>query len=440
MTLHIRWKHHATQSHAAKSQYRRPITDPTKVWGILVAAFVAAMSNVTSRPQSSSQFLSRTSPRPSFQAPEPANYNIRIWNLQANLYGSIQTEYNDNFTLSQSDPMSDLSVTPYGRVGFVWRITEEHFLDFNVGLGYQYHLNAPSVSSISIDPNTHIEHTIKTGSVQTQFSDRFSIQTDPTSRADISGNGQDVLNFRILNNTIGLASNWEPTRNSTLTAGYHYSLWRSLSGQFTALDRDEHHFDAGLFVTRSSRHTLGLTASYGITGFIDPVQNNEVQFSIGPNWRYELSRFMVLNASVAYTTATFDQSGSIQDRSGFSGLTYNGGISHRMNSRFTHELQFSDSVDVGLGNNFNETTAVQYKVRMEIARGLQVNASASYELVRASGTHETANRFLFYAGTTYQLTRHWTAGLAYATARKTSNIPSRDYTQNRITLDLTRRF
>ena len=64
-----------------------------------------------------------------------------------------------------------------------------------------------------------------------------------------------------------------------------------------------------------------------------------------------------------------------------------------------------------------------------------------YENVRESVLWGgTAERYLYYLGTSYQLTRKWGMGLAYTLSLKQSNFAVRDYTQNRLTLDLTRQF
>jgi uncharacterized protein (PEP-CTERM system associated) len=45
-----------------------------------------------------------------------------------------------------------------------------------------------------------------------------------------------------------------------------------------------------------------------------------------------------------------------------------------------------------------------------------------------------------YVGFNYSLTRTWNATLAYSYALKDSAIEGRDYTQNRLTLELQKRF
>ncbi len=386
-------------------------------------------------------FLPRTGPRPSFEPPESEDYTIKFSkSINARLQSSIQTEYNDNISLSESDPQSDLYVIPSARLGFVWHVNDTQMMQFSLGAGYELHLNAPALSTFTIDPDSRIDHRISIGKVQVTLSDAFSVQADPTARGEISGN-RELINFRRLRNSSGVHANWQARSNLNLVGGYDFLLDQSMSGQFQTLDHHDHSLNAGLSFALSPRNIVGLAADYTMTEYDQKVQNDGVRYTVGPNWIYNLTQFITLTAGVGYTIATFDRTGTITDTSNFEGLSYQASVRHRFNRRMSHEIQITKSTGLGLDSNFTEILAAQYTINTQLGPHLFVNSTVSYEHLEVSGVAgETADRFLVYTGTGLRLTKHWTAGIGYAMSFKDSNQPDRDYVQNRFTLDLSRHF
>src|SRR6202012_1434954 len=110
-----------------------------------------------------------------------------------------------------------------GAVGFVYKITEIQLLELNLDMGYRWYLYHGGVSDFSIDPKTRIDYRLRLlHPVEARVYDSFSIITDPTSRPDISGPSGQLINFDLLNNTIGVLFNWEPNTTWRFSAGYSY--------------------------------------------------------------------------------------------------------------------------------------------------------------------------------------------------------------------------
>ena len=77
----------------------------------------------------------------------------------------------------------------------------------------------------------------------------------------------------------------------------------------------------------------------------------------------------------------------------------------------------------------------------EIPAALALKGTFVFEDLSSSGTvNENSNRYLWYLGSTLRVSRAWTAGLAYSYGYKNSDFEDRDYTQHRVTLDITRHF
>ncbi len=391
--------------------------------------------------QTYAQPRTRSSAYLPFGASESPRYNLKWGSLRGRVDASFQFEATDNLNLADTDPEADFSFAPQVNVGFVWQVSRDQMMHFDTGIGYRFYVNNPSVSSINIAPSSKIRHQLTIGPVNLEVHDGFTIQTDPTSLGAVSGTPGQLLNFRRFNNTVGLNASYEPIRNLTLDAGYDYAIDRSLSSQFTSLDRDVHVLGAGTFYAFTPKFTLGLQANYSMTEFLEKTQNDGSSWSVGPVVSYKPNNFFQVSGSVFYSVSQFDLTGTINDNENIGAVTYSMWLNHTLTRTIDHSLRISRSIGDGLGSNFTDVYAAQYGLRSRMTRKITLQGTLAYEHFLASGiAGEKADRILAYLGTGYQITSKWNMGVAYSYALKASDTVGRDYSQNRLTFDFTRQF
>ncbi len=388
----------------------------------------------------SAQTVLRSSPNLPFRQPEPAKYNLKWGKMQARISGEVQTEFNDNVNLTDKNRLADWSIGPQIGLGFIYPVSKDHLMQLSLGAGYRFYINSPSINSFNVAPNSAWSHTMSLYGVTLEVYDQFSILTDPTSRGDISGAPAALINFKRLSNTSGLLASYQPTLRWTLNAGYEYTIERSLSDQFTELDADTHTFSLGSYYAVNQRLTTGLTSSYSLSEHATQFQNNGTTFSVGPVLSLKATSHIYVQLSLAYTSSTFDDSGTTGDTSEFEGLTFQAAINHQLNRRISHSLRFSRSVTPGYGSNFSDTFSAQYTITTPLSRNLSLNSSLGYESFESSGLGETADRFIAHIATSYQLSQKWSTGISYSLASKDSSVSGRDYIQNRVTVGFVRQF
>ncbi len=408
--------------------------------GVIFGLSVAVPNAVA---QNQDQFLSRTSPTPPYRTPDATQYNLKWGNVTGRLSASVVSEFSDNINLSENHRKADFYIGPEVGIGFLWPISQSNVLQLDIGAGYRWYVNSPSINTFTISPknNSHLDYYLYIEDVRINIHDSFSIQVDPTDLAQVSGGPTTLLNFRRLLNTAGLVAEWRANKQTTIYAGYDYSIERSLSGQFQQLDVDDHTFSAGVNYAASSRLTVGLGASYTISEYLQQIQNNGRSFTIGPRATYKATQFLTFDASVGYSVSTYDNSGTIGDTSSYRGLTYQVGVSHKINKRMNEDLRFSQGIGIGLGSNFTKTSILQYDISAQLTSAVTVNALAAYEILEGSSSAvEKASQIVFTLGSAFRIAPRWSLGVAYTFALKDSNQPGRDYVQNRVTLDLTRQF
>lgn len=407
-----------------------------------VGWFVSTFAVCGLAPSANESIDIRSSPYLPFPEPNPAQYNIKIGLLKARLKGSVQGEFNDNINLSDDGETSDISIGPYVGVGLYYPVNDEDVLEFNLEGGYRWYLRHSELNSFDIAPNSRLSHAFRAGGVDLIVWDSVSVSVDPTTVGEISGDAE-LLNFRRINNSAGLVANTQPfdIEKLNLNASYTYGYNRSLSDQFTSLDRDTHTFGAGLYYSPTVRWTLGMTGNYTLTFYKEDVQNDGRSFSVGPLAIYRPSKHLYFRAGVSYVFSNFDLNGSITDASDASTVQFTAAAQHDFNKRRNHNLQVRRVVGPGVGSNFSEILAVQYSLNTIVNPKTSLQGRLSYENISASGANgEQSNRYLATLAVGHKFGRHWSGGLRYSFAWKDSNRDGRDYQQNRFVLEMNRQF
>ena len=406
----------------------------------VVMGLAAGLGGATA--QSSRGYIMQTLPYPAYSAPEASAYNLKWGKMIARVHASTQVEYNDNINLAETNPRSDLSLAPSVGVGFMYPVSKNNLLQLDLGLGYRWYLNSPGVSSLMLAPNSRLDYRLFISDLSLNFYDNISVQADPVSRPEISGTGgRDYLNFRRLHNLGGVIAEWRPFRQWGFVGGYSYTLDRSLTSEYLELDYDQHTFSLGAMYQASSRLMLGVNNAYGMTLYRDSFQNDGTTYTVGPIVTWEATRFILVDASVAYSLASYDTQNRIADSADFQGLVFQVGIRHRINRRMNQNVRAGRSAGLGFGSNYTEMYSLQHGFQWQLNRAMSLNTIASYEHYQASNVGgDSGDRYLLYAGFHYQLTQTWNTTLGYSFALKDSAVAGRDYTQNRLTLELQKRF
>ncbi len=383
------------------------------------------------------------SPYPLYNQPEPARYNLKWGKLLGRLNASAAAEYNDNLNLANRNPQADFSLGPDVSVAFLWPISRANTLELDLGAGYRWYVDHPAISTLNLAPNSHLDYRLLFGHGQLSLHDTFSVANDPTTRPDLSGNSSagNVINFRRINNVLGVSAEWRPREPWSMTVGYDYGLDRSLNDEFTSIDRDDHSFSAGTYYRFSPRLLAGISGASTLTYYVQDVQNNVTGYSLGPVVILNPSPFITVDLRGGYSVAAFESTGTVTDTSDFRGFTGQAGLRHKLNRWMSHELRLSKSMELGISRNYYDLLDLQYGFNARLNRVTTLSTSFQYEHFRTSGPDgERGDRYSVSVGARWQLARQWQLGAGYTFNSKHSDLPASDYSQNRFTLGLTRQF
>lgn len=388
--------------------------------------------------QGRDQFLSRTSPGLAFEVPEPAKYNLKWGKLKGSFRATMTGEFNDNINLSEHGKVSDFYLGPLVGVGLFYPISHRNILSMDLGVGYRWYVENSNLSTVHITPDTHVDYRFWLKDVQVNVHDDFRVQIDPTSRPELSGG---VFNYRRFINNAGIDFGGQPWESWSWTAGYNHTLDRTLNNEFKSLDRNAHTFNGGLYHVWSPRWTTGIYGAYTINDYVLRIQNNNTGWSIGPTVVWKPTEFLVFDGSVMHTRYDYSTTGSIADISDFQGVTFQAGARHTINSRMHHALRLRRSLELGLASNFTDAYALQYELNARVTGAVSLTGTFVYQHFSVSGTGgEDGDQMIFQLGSYFKLSPRCTLGLSYVLGLKNSALADRDYTQNRVTVELTRRF
>lgn len=389
-----------------------------------------------------------------------------IWErLQINFFASVGFMYSDNALqgTSETGASDDFTITPMLGAGADWRLTENSRLNLPVGVGYRYSLNYDDLTQISLLPTGTLDYSFLVGDVL--FTVFNSVSSPPELRSEIVGAGLPTgVDFNRIVNQTGATAMWAATDTTAFTGGYSFLFNRGLSdnSQFAVLDQTAHQVTGGVFNRLSPYWTVGLSAQASKIQFTELFQNDSTVYGVGPVVSFRPTDYLTITVSVQYTIMEFSTGGAVGDAQEFSGLTWNGGVQHRLTERINHGVNFSNGVNSGLGSNFTEVTSVNYNLIWQFISRMSLNFMFDYTNFKQSGsvtapviievsggffevpvtfiTNDSGDQYNFTLGTGYQVTDHLNASIAYGYSRRESRFAERSFDANTISLFLNYNF
>ncbi|MEW6159043.1 MAG: autotransporter-associated beta strand repeat-containing protein [Verrucomicrobiota bacterium] len=374
---------------------------------------------------------------------QPDTTGLQPWSKSLFAGGSAgaQFEWNDNLSLIAENRESDFAIGLRAEAAFVWHPIPKYALSLNAGVNYWWYFDHPDVSGLAVAPDTHIDHAFFLGDVQLRWLERISIQTDPVSKPALTGSDVDLANFRLLSSRTSLEADWRSYENLGFAAGYEFRADRALNGGFDFLNLESHVLSGSAGYSITPRWTFGVNISQAWTDHQRQILNDSDRLVIGPTLAWKPTDRLVVSASAGFTQVDFDTSGRVTDGSSFEGMTALIGLRHRFNPWMSHRLSWSRNVTEGYTSNFAVVMPLQYGLHCQFWEKMTLDALLSWERLETSGAAGySAQRYLFYLGTSILLSSSWRAGLAFSHSLRSATVRQFDYAQNRITIDLSHTF
>ena len=386
-------------------------------------------------------------------------YNLLVGPVRFRFSATFGVEYNDNINLS--DEGTAVVVTPTGPVllrsqkeedvifrpainfNAIWPVTQLNTLRLDLGLSYAIyadHSNA-NTNGILISPGSQLSFDIFVGDFRINIHERPSLQQDPIAEGALSN----VVDYGRFENTAGVSVLWDLNK-AVLTLGYDHYNYVSTVSDFDYLDRNAEELSGTLGVNVASNTIVGVE-SYAVFNYYDQhVLNDSTDWAIGGFVETQLTNYLKLRAAAGYQWIDFDNNAVIStlfnDSTKLSDYYANILITHRINAAIRQSVSAGHESQLGVNSDYITLNYVRHTVSWNIIRNTLLSTEFFYEDADDSGGFINEH-FQRYGGAItmgYQLTPHVTLGLRYQYTQKDSDVPLRDYTQNRVSVDGTYSF
>ena len=393
-------------------------------------------------------------------------YNLMLGPLRFRVSATAGIEYNDNVNLAEDNthtfatPTGNFTVTthaqsdwifrPQVNMDMLWPITQLNTLRFDIGIGHAFYFNHSNydTNSILVSPNSQLAFDVFVGDFRINVHDRFSLQQDPVSEIALS----DVADYGHFENTAGISVLWD-LNQAVVTAGYDHYTFIATNDLFDYLNRNAEEFTGSIDFTVSNTTGVGVEGSFVHTYYDQNLLNDNDTYSVGAFLETQITSYLKLRVAGGYQDIEFDNSGAVNDAQNLSDYYANILLSHRINAQITQSIAAGHENQLGVNSNYITLNYIRHTATWNVFLHTLLATELFYEDANDSGglgllpgrfyNPFAAEKIHRYGGALtlgYQLTPHVTLGLRYQYTQKDSNLPLRDYRQNRISLDGTYSF
>ncbi|MBX3748024.1 MAG: hypothetical protein KF833_22175 [Verrucomicrobiae bacterium] len=412
---------------------------------VLLALLASAWTGLgRSAAQETTELITLELPYPPYRPVEANHYSTRLGStLRMRYDASLTAIVTDNRNYRPSGHRdADFGLRPTLTVGLFYPVSDRQKLQADVGIGYEWWAGTSDRNRLYIAPNSHLDYTFGLGEVDLRLSNHTASTSEASSRPEFAG-GEDTFDiaFQQVANATGLRAFWGGARRISLSGGYRFAINRSLNDQFTSLDRDLHAFEGSAMVRITTPVAAGVSGSYSIFTFSEPTQNDGQSFAVGPHLTWRPIESLSLSALVQHAESWYDQTGSISDRSDFSGTIFNFAANHRLNRFVDHSASVGTSVDSGFGSNYTEDLSVRYALTARLNSRLTSSLGFRYRSISISGPGgDDADLYHLNLGVGLRTSSRSHLGASYAIHTRSARSSDRDYFENRFSLTASYRF
>ena len=371
-------------------------------------------------------------------------YNLLMGPIRFRVSATLGVEYNDNINLAEVNTQEDVIIRPQVNVNAIWPVTQLNTLRLDLGLGYAFYIDHSNADTngVLISPGSQLAFDIFIGDFRINFHERPSLQQDPIAELALSN----VVDYGRFQNTVGVSVLWDLNK-AVVTLGYDHYTYISTTSRFNYLDRNAEELSGNVDFAVSSTTNVGLE-SYAVFNYYDQnVLNDSIDYAIGAFAETQLTNYLKVRVAGGYQWISFNNGGVVStgpfhDSGKLSDYYANILISHRINPAIVQSLSAGHESQLGVNSNYITLNYIRHTVSWNIIRNTLLSTEFFYEDADESGgfIREHLHRFGGAIAVGYQLTPHITLGLRYQYTQKDSNVPLRDYTQNRVSLDGTYSF
>ncbi len=365
-------------------------------------------------------------------------YTIKEGDFRLLITPEIGLEYNGNINTSSFDPQQDFILRP--AVGFIasYPIGKRNLLSLNANIGYQQYFEHPEYSRFSLTSGSQVSFDLYAGDYWINLHDRFAYTQDSSQQAAVAN----TASYGGFDNTAGLSVSRD-FRDLVPTLGYDHHTYIASAQQYQYMDSGAEMVNGQLGFTLHPTVTAGLEANGSFTTYDQHYLNNNTGCSGGAYADWKPGHYLRIQARGGYSAYLFDQTSyvikAVDQNAWYLGLT----VTHDITEAISYSLSAGHELRLGIQSDTIEDWYARANVNWKLVKNLTLNTGLSYESgMQGAGSatrsvQENYNWLSGNLGLSHPITKRLTASLDYRFTIRSSNLPSRDYTQNVVGLRVT---
>ncbi len=391
--------------------------------------------------------------------PALPGYNLKVGPLDFTASASLQTEFNDNVSLSTNNPISDEIITPTISLQMFWQLSPFNSIQVNTAVGYMWYINHPEVigagSAFTIAPDSEINFKAFVGQVTFNFYDRFSLEQDPATNAKVSN----VPQLGEFVNSAGVDAFWRFNPALSFQIGFNNT---NLTSTNSTLAFDTYSENQLTFSSRLTFHPSvsgGLEGSVASTAYQSQSKPDSISTNLGPFLDIDLSKFTHLRLAGGYQminfqgnastgilnppgTDTFIETNTNAPAQNQNGFYFNGEISNQLTTRIQQKLSAGRELSLSVTADSTTEYYLRYSVKWQPNRLVTLGGSFSFENGSSIGelNSERYKQYVAELMAGYKLSDAIYLTFDYRYVSRASSISLNGYDQNIVSLSIDYRF
>ena len=364
-------------------------------------------------------------------------YNLQLGPTAWSFAGALGIQANDNIQLVESNPKSDVIISPEINARMVWPVSQVNSLNLALGVGYSAYVINHAFSRFYVTPGSELSFDLYAGDFWINFHDRFSILQNTYQDPTVVGSAD----YSRLENALGVGATWDLNK-ALVKAGYDHINYVSLYGApqttGTTPDGSSEVFTAsgGLALRPGTLSGLELGASlihYNTTS-TSQFYTDATQWNAGGFFDSQVSDYVRSRISLGYTVFLPQATGGQTEATDYSGLYAQIILNHRLNQYVDYSLAGGRNITFAFYGGTVDMYYARLDTNLKLVRKIGIRPSFEYEHgTQLTFYSETFNRFGPAIALDRLITSKLTASLSYQYFWRGSDDPGRSYTVNLLT-------
>ena len=367
-------------------------------------------------------------------------YTVKSGDFRLLVTPSLALDWNDNINIARDNAEADFILRPLVALNASYPLGAYNLLNLSVAVGYDKYLEHDEFSQWRLDSGSELSFDVYVKDFWINFHDRFQYTQDPAQEAAVAGTGSG--SYGTFQNTAGLSGTWD-LEDVVLTLGYDHQYAKSLSSQFNQINHASELVVARAGLRVHPKFTVGVEGTASFTAYEQAVLNDNQQYSAGIYGDWRPGSYFSVQPRFGYTIFESSQTSSSIQGGNLASWYANLTLAHQATDFLSYSLSAGHEIRGGIQSDAIEVSYIRPSVDWNVIKDVTLQTSLFYEHGAEGGGQQASlleKNYDQYGGglsLSYSPMKKVGISLNYRLTLRSSNVPSREYTQNLVGLQMT---